>query len=718
MPACTIGMPDKKRKMGTVMKKRPGMIWILGGFAPWILYWVLSGPEFQAVPVAAALIAALLINAYRWPKRNFKALEVITLVFFAAHFVFTVVLGASFFVLYGPILSGITLAFMAWGTLLAGSPFTYQYARDEWDEAYWDDPSFRRINVVITSLWGVIFTVNTLMSATAVSLDLTPSVRFWLMAVLPNAGIALGIVFSIRYPDWSVRRELREYLRALNPYQWDGPDFKVEKPEGANRHDVIVIGSGIGGLTAAALLAKRGRKVVVFEQHYQAGGYCSSWTRSVKRGGEKFQYTFDAGVHDVSGLGKHGPVRNLLKQLGIQDVITWRHMAHEYLLEGLRFRVPPGEEGFERVLIEHFPHEQKNIHTFMEIMLAIYREMQINLDKTGGVPRPPDTVEAMLNYPKTHPHTYKWGEVTFRAMLDRFFTDEGLKELLLVLSEYLGDDPDALSVSSMAPIFGYYFDGGYYPVGGSRAFADALVDVIEAHHGVVRLKSPVSRVLVEGGKAVGVLTAGGQTHYAGAVVANSDLHKTFLELIDREHLPEEFIRQIQAYRPSTSAFLVTLGLDCLPDIAPITMVDDILIATPSLVDPDLAPAGHAAVELMKLVSSTEFEMWTRRDPEYKARKKRLGDELIKTAEKAIPNLRQHIVYRQEASPATFARYAWTTSGSIYGPAAGQPLPSPKTPVERLYLAGAGTFPGPGIEAVVISGTIAADMIDSGLPAAP
>lgn len=695
------------------MKKRSSMIWILGGFAPWILYWTLARPDWQALPLAAALVAAFVVNAVRWPQRNFKALEVITLAFFAAHFVYTVILDASFFVVYGPILASITLAGMAWGTLLAGSPFTYQYARDDWDEVYWEDPSFRRINQIITVVWGVIFTVNSLMAAAAIWLEPAPNVRFWLLVVLPNAGIALGIGFSIRFPDWSVRRELQQELHAQNPWPWNGPVFTAERPAETDHHDVIVIGSGIGGLTAAALLAKRGRKVIVFEQHYQAGGYCSSWTRRVKRGTEQLQYTFDAGVHDISGLGEHGPVRNLLKRLEIQDVITWRYMAHEYFLGDLRFQIPPGEDGFGRVLVAHFPHEMESIHTFMKIMLAIYREMQIGLDQTGGVPRPPDTVEAMLDYPKTHPQMYRWGDVPFQTMLDRFFTDQNLKELLLILSGYLGDDSGALSVVSMAPIFGYYFDGGYYPVGGSRAFADALVDLIEAHQGTVRLKSPVSQIVIEGQKAVGVLTAGGQAHYAQAIVANSDLQKTFLELIDPKHLPEEFYRQIQVLSASTSAFLVTLGLDCRPDIAPITMVDEILIATPSLVDPDLAPAGHAAVELMKLVPSGEFARWHRSEPQYAAHKQKMADEMIEMAEKAIPNLRQHIVYRQEASPATFARYAWTTSGGIYGPAAGQSLPPPKTPVERLYLAGAGTFPGPGIEAVVISGTIAADLIDSG-----
>jgi phytoene dehydrogenase-like protein len=80
------------------------------------------------------------------------------------------------------------------------------------------------------------------------------------------------------------------------------------------------------------------------------------------------------------------------------------------------------------------------------------------------------------------------------------------------------------------------------------------------------------------------------------------------------------------------------------------------------------------------------------------------------AEGALPNLRRHIVYRQDGSPATFARYAWTTGGAIYGPAVGQWRPPAKSPIDGLVLAGSGVFPGAGVEAVVISGTLAADAL--------
>lgn len=108
------------------------MVWVFIAFVPWILYWALSGPGLWTAAVSAGLASALALNAYRLARRQAKTMELVTLGFFAAHFAATVVLGSPLFKVYDAVLVGATLAAMAWGTLLAGSPFTYQYAREDW----------------------------------------------------------------------------------------------------------------------------------------------------------------------------------------------------------------------------------------------------------------------------------------------------------------------------------------------------------------------------------------------------------------------------------------------------------------------------------------------------------------------------------------------------------------------------------------------------------
>ncbi|HYL79788.1 MAG TPA: NAD(P)/FAD-dependent oxidoreductase [Candidatus Acidoferrum sp.] len=693
------------------MRKLPGMAWVVIGFVPWILYWILSGMGLWTAAVVAGLLVSIPPNAYRVYQRQTKAMELVALVFFAAHFLVTVLLGSPLFRFYDAVLINGTLAAMAWGTLLAGTPFTYQYAREDWPREYWNNSHFRRANEIVTAAWGVIFLGNLALGALSLA---HPSARSWLAAVLPNCGIGLGVAFSIWFPRWYPRRVAARLIAERSPYNWPAARFASPRPRSDTSHDVIVVGAGIGGLAAGGLLAQRGLKVLVAEQHSRPGGYCTSWEAGVQKGDTQLRYTFDAGVHDVSGLGPRGPVRNLLRQLDLEGKLDWRPMQHEYFLPGLHLRPSPKIEDLLTTLEGHFPDERQNLRTFFGEMEAVYRDLYAEVDKTGGVPCYPDTVDEMVAFPRRHPHAFRWMETPFGEMLDVHFRDPRLKQFLSALTGYLSDRPETLTAGAMAPIFGYYFDGGFYPAGGSQSFAAALTEVIRQHGGQMRLRTAVSRLRIEKGRAVGVELASGEVHRAEAVISNADVRKTFLELVGREHLPPDFARRVQGLEFSASAFEVFLGVDYEPEIAPITKVSldgqKVQIAIPSKVDPSLAPPGHASLTLVKLIPQAEAVTWDRKAPDYASRRRRAGEELIGTAEKVMPGLREHIVWRQDGTPATCARYAGATGGAIYGPAAGQWRPPNKSPIERLYLAGAGVFPGPGIEAAVISGTLAADAV--------
>ncbi len=693
------------------------MFQVFVGFIPWILYWSFSGPGLWTVAILGGLISAAGLVAWRYIiRRDVKTMEVVTLGFFVVHAILTLVLGSSFLKTYGPIANSLVLAGMAFGTLAMKNPFTYQYAKEDWDKSYWNDPAFIKINEIITSVWGWIFVFNALLGALAVFVFSTGGlfITLLLTVILPNAGVVVGIIFSSLFPNYASRKSVQARLDEWDLYKWPAPKFNGHPAE-ENEHDVIVIGSGIGGLSAAALLAKRGLKVAVFEQHYLPGGYCTAWERHVRppteprESKERWTYTFDAGVHDFSGLGERGGIRSLLQMLDIENVIEWKLNQQEYFLGETHFKVPHNADEFVHQLGERFPSESKNIRRFFDEMLHVYREMYADMEKTGGAPRDPNNIEDMLNYPQRRPHAYKWMSRPFIEMLDEFLADPRLKELLRALTGYLSDDPASLSVGNMAPIFGYHFDGGYYPVGGSQALPNALVDVIEKNNGKVYLRTAVQRVIVEKDRAVGIELKNGQTHRARAIISNADTHKTFLELIGCEHLQLDFAQYIESLKPSTSAFIVFLGLDIVPNLAPITMLDDIGIIIPSNVDPTLAPAGHASVTLLKLLPQSAFAKWDRKSPGYSQRKREFADQMIASAAEIIPGLQQHITYRQEGSPATFARYAWTTSGSIYGPAVGQKRLTIKTPLKNLYMAGSGVMGG-GIEAAVIAGIHAANEI--------
>lgn len=690
--------------------KKPHVPAIVWGFLPWGLAAVLAGNGWRFAGVVAGLVVAGGLLSWELRRGRPKAMEVAATAYFGVQGVLAL-LGNPGLVRYDlPLLYG-ALAAMAWTTVALRRPFTLQYAREEWPPVFWDDPAFRRLNLYLTLLWAGIFTMNAALTWLAVQQPGSPTERLavWLPTVAIVLGAALSLVLPKVLPRWQVARRL---ARERGP-DWPAPPFPAVHPGAPTEHDVIVVGAGIGGLSAAALLAQRGLKVLVLEHHYLAGGFCTSWPRYVGRGAARQTYIFDAGVHDVSGLGPQGSVRLLLRQLGMEHRVDWRPVHHEYLIDGLRVHVPHSAEAFVRSLGELFSHERDGVRAFFAEMEAVYRELYRDVERGGGVPLRPRTVDEALRYPLEHPHAFRIMGIPFQALLDRYVADPALKRVLSILTGYLTDTPEQLSAAAMAPIFGYYFDGGFYPAGGSQAFADALVEAIQSAGGEVRLRTPIRRILVEQGRAVGVVSAAGEVERASAVISNADVRRTFLELVGAEYLPRGFLRQVERLRPSTSALSVYLGVDYVPEIAPLTLLSTsqgmVGIAVSSKVDAHLAPLGHSAISLLALTPADSGGAWDRTAPGYRERKRQAGDALIALAEQALPELRSHIVYRQDATPATVERFAHTTAGSIYGPALGW-RPSAKTPVPGLVLAGAGVFPGAGVEAVVISGVLAADTL--------
>jgi phytoene dehydrogenase-like protein len=318
-------------------------------------------------------------------------------------------------------------------------------------------------------------------------------------------------------------------------------------------------------------------------------------------------------------------------------------------------------------------------------------------------------------------------EKPFAQLVAAYVSDPAVVRFLNALSGYLGDGREELTCGQMVPIFGYYFKGGYHPTGGSGRLADVLVEAIEARGGEVRLKTGVTRIVVEQGRAVGVTLADGKTVRARAVVSNADIKRTFLELLEPDHVPAKFLRRLAAAEPANSAFSVHLGVDFVPDIKSATHIQTPMkvgIAMMSKLDPSAAPNGHSTMTLISLVPFAEAQKWfpekggdewkeLRRSEGYEQRKSAYGDRMIAAAETVIPGLSQHIVYRTDASPVTYARYDWASAGSIYGISREGRLKGSKSPVQNLVIAGGGNV-GAGVEAVLISGANAAEALVPGL----
>jgi all-trans-retinol 13,14-reductase len=312
--------------------------------------------------------------------------------------------------------------------------------------------------------------------------------------------------------------------------------------------------------------------------------------------------------------------------------------------------------------------------------------------------------------------------------------------------------PSRTPAALAAGLTDHYMRGAFYPEGGGQAMAGRLVEAIRAFGGEVRTRAPVARVRVENGRVAGVvLEKTGESIDAPCVISNADLKRTIFTLVGAEHFAPATVERVRAFRMSLPLFAVYVGLDVdlvaqgLPntnhwlwgsyDIEGIyARVEQgelpaenlAYVTVTSLRDPQspqVAPAGHTNLQVMTLVPH-DYALWNvakgpaeggryHRDPEYRRRKQKLMEELLETAEAVVPGLREHVDWKEAATPVTQERFTHSTGGTSYGIeyATDQMGPlriGPETDVPGLFLCGASTPSGHGIANVMFSGLRAAE----------
>lgn len=615
-------------------------------------------------------------------------------------------------------------------SLFRRQPWTAEFSAAEFASVS-ATPLFVAINMKLSALWAALF----LWLAVAAWLAL-PAPAHWVP-------VALGGIASLVLPRLLVARGLRQMSAGDRRNDWPAPDFRAAPPADGDAYDcdVAVIGAGIGGLTAAALLADAGLKVAVFEQHEVPGGFSHTWLRRARlrdpQTGEALNFRFDAGVHDVSGWHPGGTVRSVFERLGIADEAQWVRLDHRNIRDGHALDIPRDWHAYVDLLANEFPVEATGLRALFDDIHAVYEAMFSTAAERGGIPGAPSTPRGLLDFARHHPLAATWLDRPWQAFVQRHVRDAAALKRISALAGYITDDLEHTLVREMVPLFGYQFHGGYYPLGGSGHIAQRLVDAIEARGGTVNLRTAVNRILTAEGAACGVATsrrgAPDRCVRARAVVTNADLRTSLHHLLTDEPLARRLEEQVGPLRPACSAFGVSLALRGELDLPPIVRIQgadgDVSMVIPSTVDPGCAPAGYSTVELLTLIGSTDAHSWFpatpadddavdggngayrahRRSAAYLALKQAAGDRMIALARQAIPDIEARIVYRTDASPITFHRYGWTSDGSIYGVKAERGTIPTRTPVRNLVVAGAATH-GPGIEAVMISGAFAAEAL--------
>ncbi len=493
-------------------------------------------------------------------------------------------------------------------------------------------------------------------------------------------------------------------------------------------YDAIVIGAGLGGLAAAARLARAGLSVRLLERQVQPGGYATTFFRD--------PFEFEVSLHELSDLGAPGHRGGLypkLEALGLAERVEFLQVPHFYrsLAPGLDLRVPFGREASLEALLAAFPAERRGLARLWDHFFAIAEEIRRLGEESEGAAD--HVLRTVLRYPRlAHAAT-----VPLATVLDRELRDPLARLAVAQLWSYLGLPPSQLSLVLFAGALTSYLEhGAAYPVGKSQALSNAFVTVIEEAGGEVSLGNGARRVLCQDGRVTGVLTEEDEHLAAEVVVANANPITTALDLIGREHLPQAFLRRLAAARPSLSSFCVYLGLSRSaaelgledhevfinqdPDLESqyassfeLGPADPVLLTAYSALDPGFSPPGTSVATLTTLVDGQAWSSVPRE--RYAELKLELADALVERAARVYPALRGSVEVCVTSTPITNMRYTGNAGGAIYG-FANTPAENPafrlprRGPLEGLWFAGAWTRPGGGYSPCISSGWGAAEEI--------
>ncbi len=496
-------------------------------------------------------------------------------------------------------------------------------------------------------------------------------------------------------------------------------------------YDAVVIGSGMGGLTTAALLSDLGWKVCVFEQHYTAGGF----THSYERAG----YEWDVGVHYIGEVGAPTRTRKMFDHLS-GGQLEWAPMDDEYdrfYVGDKVYNAMAGKQAFRDNLVRQFPDEERAIDRYLKLLERSGSALTA-LATRRALPR----LQRMALAPMlAWQMRGAYGRTTW-DVLSELTDDEHLIATLCGQWGDMGLPPKRSPFLAHAMIARHYLYGGFYPVGGSWRIAETIIPKIQAAGGEVFTYAKVEEILIEDGKVTGVRMKDGHRIGCDCVISSAGVDNTFNHLVPADIAEKSgYRRHLQKVEPSVAHLGVYVGLrgtaaelglprtnfwiypshdydgaldEFLADPdAPFPIV---YISFPSAKDPDYENR-HPGTSTIEIVAPAPYEWfekwrdetWGKRGDDYESFKDELGLRLMEYLYERLPQLRGRVDYFEVSTPLSTNWFGGYQRGELYGLAhtrerMQQDWLRPRTAIPGLWLTGQDTLTC-GVTGAMMSGLL-------------
>jgi len=503
-----------------------------------------------------------------------------------------------------------------------------------------------------------------------------------------------------------------------------------------NKYDVIIIGSGISGLTSGILLAKEGKKVLILEKHFKAGG----WTHTFKRE----NYEWDVGIHYIGEVhNPKSPVRKLF-DLVSDGKLEWHKMGNNYdriIFPDKQYNFVAPREQFIQGMVSYFPGTEEKMRKYIHMVDEAVKSGQSYFANKAL----PNWL-GNFTYNKMTRKFFNHSDKTTREVIMDIFNDETILGILCGQWGDHGLPPGKSSFAMHAMVVRHYLDGGNYPIGTSRRIAETAVDYLESLGGELYVNAGVDEIITYKGKAKGVRLEKGDEIMAPLIISSAGVMNTYGNFLRKNKNFSQMSAKLEMVIPTGSYICLYIGLNksakelnlsdtnlwIYPSYDHDKNVMDFMnnsnadlpvvyVSFPSAKDPSFEKdnPGFATMEAITVANWTEYDNWKdkpwkKRGPDYEHMKEKLSKRILDVVYKQVPQAKAAMTYSELSTPLSVKSLANYPKGELYGiehtpNRFHQKWLKPKSEIKNLYLTGQDVLTV-GVTSALFSGLLTASAI--------